>query len=966
MAIKKRRLEATNFKQQANMLKKHTTRRQTVEQRAIAHSKRLLNNTSTFISSNNQTKQKLHLLSTSEHETNNDLSYEGQQFDSDNALNFKFNVKLGTSKIKFQHAPFASNHTKSYFITSVPPVQAMNISNKLQKRIRHKLHEQHTQSNEVNPKHVPSFQIHFAQNKQYSTTSTSRDTKNPIYPSRRAFKLQKRATHNLQQQLIVFNPLMQQLASSFQTAKYSPPLLNKQNRISSDTSIPDDHFSNLQKQLIHKRLQHRSLSLLLINPLFQSLHVSDNIPMLQQKETRDIRDTKITSKTIKRLQYKIAIKKKLHSKLHKVSHIQLAKVAHTKQNIIAFPNTLKKKQRLTRVPLASYVATATGKQVSEMFKNKLERNDVGVQVASQTLTATAKSFQWQKKLRLKQNKHTLTKHQHSVQPKQIATNVSPIKNLIHSTQKLKLKRRISTLQHVQEELHFKKVTLKKTKSFLKTNQGEYKPTFIKRMAVSPVYTLLKKGSANYSQQLARDDSGVEVIHKSSALMKRSIISLDKVRKKLRDGKQLAIAPKNKLYMHTSKLKKNTSTPVRKINSQKLQKQAIKKKLVSKNRMNNVTLKNVVTQFVHFVKNINFTALKQAMLGKVAILAGSGFSVLLPVFIVLGMLILIIAMFSAGSSQQQQLNGTIGVAQNLSPDVEKWRSLVVTEATNQGMDSYVDLILAIIQIESGGRGTRDIMQSSESAGHPRNYFQSEAESVRQGISYVKNIITILQAFNNGFENEARLIAQSYNFGSPFANYVGKRGGTYDLSIAEDYSRTVVAPSLGNTTGETYSYINTVSKSFNKPYLYRNGGNYFYGELVGQYLGRAATIGGDFAIVLAEVEKYNGWSYVWGGKSPTVGFDCSGLVGWGLQQIGISLPSPAANQYNMTMPISEAEAKPGDLIFFRGTYGGPNHISHVGFYIDASTMYDANGSGVGYHNWKSAYWQQYKPEIRRIAQ
>lgn len=607
--------------------------------------------------------------------------------------------------------------------------------------------------------------------------------------------------------------------------------------------------------------------------------------------------------------------------------------------------------------------TETLKSGVENYKNELEKNDVGVQVAGQSLTAANKV--------LKLNKRAMANFQNSKTSKIVrADNLAT--NQTKSINHFKLVKKNRELGQAQKELKFKAAQIKTQKASLQKKNTEARSNFFKKTTVIPLSSSLKKGAASYKSQLERDETGVEVVSKGSTLVKQSVISIDKARKKLKGSKKIGTTTKTKLNGQSSKLKKKVTIVKKATPNNKLQKKAIKKSIANRNRKGRFLGKasgivgNANAALVNFIKNFSFVAIKKAILGKVAAIAGGGLTVLVPVFVVMGLIILIVALFGAGGSHQQQVEGTIGVAQNLSPEVERWRELVTTEANAQGMGNYVDLILAIIQVESGGRGTRDIMQSSESAGYPRNYYQTEAESVRQGIIYLKSIVAILQGFNMGYENNARLIAQSYNFGSPFAKYVGNRGGTYDLSIAEDYSRTVVAPSLGNFTSETYSYVNQVSKSFGKTYLYRNGGNFFYGELVGQYLGRPANVEGDFAIVLAEVEKYNGWSYVWGGKSPQVGFDCSGLVAWGLKQVGIDLPSPAANQYNMTVPVSEAEARPGDLIFFKGTYGGPNHVSHVGFYVDANTMYDSNGSGVGYHNWKSPYWQKYKPEIRRIVQ
>ncbi|WP_256869965.1 bifunctional lytic transglycosylase/C40 family peptidase [Bacillus sp. CDB3] len=379
--------------------------------------------------------------------------------------------------------------------------------------------------------------------------------------------------------------------------------------------------------------------------------------------------------------------------------------------------------------------------------------------------------------------------------------------------------------------------------------------------------------------------------------------------------------------------------------------------------------NVKNQVVALFKNVttfNFQNATSLVGTRVAAILGGGLVATWSLLFV-GIICLIMAgMLGAGASSQKQMDGNIGGTRNLSPEVEKWRPLVEKEATAQGMESYVSILLAIIQVESGGTGTRDIMQSSESAGYGRpNVFQTEEESVRQGVKHLKECLLALKAFNMGYENNSKALAQAYNYGNYFATWLGKRGGEYSLEVAEEYSRTVVAPSLGNTTGITTSYVNETSLRVGKPYRYVDGGNFHYGELISEYIGGAgANISGDFQTVLAEIEKYQGWPYVWGGKSPNQGFDCSGLTSWGLKQIGIDLPSYALTQYQLTEPIDPSEAQPGDLIFFKGTYDSPDHISHVGFYIDENTMYDSQESGIGYHNWKLPYWQQHFAGIHRV--
>ncbi|MGE1217701.1 lysozyme family protein, partial [Bacillus toyonensis] len=534
-------------------------------------------------------------------------------------------------------------------------------------------------------------------------------------------------------------------------------------------------------------------------------------------------------------------------------------------------------------------------------------------------------------------------------------------------------------QRRQEKLYIKKLDKGKIESYKKLKKLEKKltkKTSVKNLskATTKKLTNVTKNIAGssalkYQEQLEKGDEGVKLASQSATKIARAT-------KKLAKNKIKANAKLGKMGKQQSKLVPFPKDKLKVESRTILKKKAMKKKMYyaplrDKNKTKALTsiasnVKNQVANWFKSLGKFNLQNVKKLIGTKVAAIFGGGLASAVPLLLI-GMICLLIAgAFGAGSSSQEQVSGNIGASKNLSPEVEKWRGLVEKEAAAQGMQDFVNLLLAIIQIESGGTGTRDIMQSSESAGYGRpNVFQTEEESVRQGVKHLKECLLALKAFNMGYENNIKALAQAYNYGNYFATWLGKRGGEYNLEVAEEYSRTIVAPSLGNTTGRTMSYVNETSVRLGKPYKYVDGGNFFYGELISEYIGGSgANISGDFKTVLTEIEKFQGWPYVWGGKNPTQGFDCSGLTSWGLKQIGIDLPSYALTQYELTQPINPSEAQPGDLIFFRGTYGGPNHISHVAFYIDENTMYDSQSAGIGYHNWKTSYWQQHFAGIHRV--
>ena len=113
---------------------------------------------------------------------------------------------------------------------------------------------------------------------------------------------------------------------------------------------------------------------------------------------------------------------------------------------------------------------------------------------------------------------------------------------------------------------------------------------------------------------------------------------------------------------------------------------------------------------------------------------------------------------------------------------------------------------------------------------------------------------------------------------------------------------------------------------------------------------------FAAMLAEAEKYLGFPYVWGGSSPSTSFDCSGFVSWVINHSGWDVGRLTANGLlNICTPVSSANARPGDLIFFQGTYDTAG-ASHVGIYVGDGMMIHC-GDPISYANINTSYWQSH---------
>lgn len=143
---------------------------------------------------------------------------------------------------------------------------------------------------------------------------------------------------------------------------------------------------------------------------------------------------------------------------------------------------------------------------------------------------------------------------------------------------------------------------------------------------------------------------------------------------------------------------------------------------------------------------------------------------------------------------------------------------------------------------------------------------------------------------------------------------------------------------------------------------------YGQVSpGSGLLPGAAIGdGSYAALITEAEKYLGYPYVWGGSTPATSFDCSGFVCWVYTQSGVySLPRTTAQGiFDQCAVVSRDEAKPGDLIFFTGTYASGSPVSHIGIYVGGNRMLHC-GSPIQYTSIETNYWKQHFYSFARLS-
>lgn len=124
-------------------------------------------------------------------------------------------------------------------------------------------------------------------------------------------------------------------------------------------------------------------------------------------------------------------------------------------------------------------------------------------------------------------------------------------------------------------------------------------------------------------------------------------------------------------------------------------------------------------------------------------------------------------------------------------------------------------------------------------------------------------------------------------------------------------------------------------------------------------------GSYQALFAEASRYIGYPYVWGGSSPSTSFDCSGYICWIYTRSGVyNLPRTTAQGiYSQCAVVSREEARPGDLVFFTGTYASSGPVSHVGMYVGDGKMLHA-GNPIGYGDLNSNYWRSHYYAMGRL--
>ena len=192
-------------------------------------------------------------------------------------------------------------------------------------------------------------------------------------------------------------------------------------------------------------------------------------------------------------------------------------------------------------------------------------------------------------------------------------------------------------------------------------------------------------------------------------------------------------------------------------------------------------------------------------------------------------------------------------------------------------------------------------------------------------------------------------------------------TYEVEVPYNYyilnvtlvNRSLSGIAAGDLNSEQLELYAVYMETFgNKPYLFEGNIYAYVGEYTDYDIPPEALADATFAALIAEAKKYLGYPYVWGGSTPATSFDCSGFVCWVLNNSGIY----SIGRTNVRGILSQcaiippSEARPGDIIFFSGTYDTHSPVSHVGIYVGNGMMIHC-GNPIQYVSVNTPYWSEH---------
>ena len=480
------------------------------------------------------------------------------------------------------------------------------------------------------------------------------------------------------------------------------------------------------------------------------------------------------------------------------------------------------------------------------------------------------------------------------------------------------------------------------------------------------------------RQVEQDNVGVEAGHKGELLAESAVsYTGSKVRAAIRHHKtkpwrdaakaEQASIKANAEYLYQKALHDDPALAASNPVSRYMQKQRIKRNYAKEVRKTGQNTKKAATT----AKNAAIRAKEAAK--RAAVFVKSNWKVILIVVAIAAVVFLLIGGISSCTMMLGSGAGTVFSSSYLSEDTD------IYAAENAYLSMEAELQYKLDNYESLNPGYDEYRYDLDDIEHD---------------PYV--LISILSALHEGpFTSEQITADLAMLFEKQYILTETVETETRYRTETRTGTRTVTDPETGETTTEEYEYevqvpytyyiCNVKLENFNLSHV----PVYIMGEeTLSLYAAYMSTLGNredlfptssyvekytnppqtydipasaledeTFAAFITEAEKYIGYPYVWGGSNPNTSFDCSGFVSWALTESGVCNTGRLGAQglYNISTPVSSANARPGDLIFFTGTYDTPG-VSHVGIYVGGGKMLHC-GDPIQYADINTSYWQSH---------
>lgn len=353
----------------------------------------------------------------------------------------------------------------------------------------------------------------------------------------------------------------------------------------------------------------------------------------------------------------------------------------------------------------------------------------------------------------------------------------------------------------------------------------------------------------------------------------------------------------------------------------------------------------------------------------------------PILIILGIGVVIMLIMTAIGSCSVMLQGGMNMIVGTSYTAED-EDILAAEAYYVGLES--GLRQKISKIETTHPGYDEYRYNLAEIGHDPFELMSYLTALYEDFTIAKArhaldalldrqyTLTVTPTVETRYRTETR--TGSYTTTDPETGETETHYYTYEVEVPYDYHiltvtltntalSQIAATDLNIEQRELYAvYMETLG---NKPYLFEGNIYAHPGPYTDYDIPPEALADETFAALIAEAERYLGYPYVWGGSRPSTGFDCSGFVCYVLDNSGVYPMSRTNAQgiFNQCAIIPRGEAKPGDIIFFTGTYDSPGPVSHVGIYVGNGMMIHA-GKPIQYASIDTRYWIEHFYAIGRL--